>query len=69
MNDLGQLGIDSSAAELKNMQWILEKQAKNADITQDVQYPTKLDCFNSMPVKKLSCGENHSLCEVELDKG
>jgi alpha-tubulin suppressor-like RCC1 family protein len=42
---------------------------KKAEISQDVQIPTKLDCFNSMPVIKISCGENHSMCEVELERG
>ena len=58
LNESNQLGIERSVTKVTTQ---LERFNSSVARALDSAYPKKLDCFNSMPVLQVTCGEAHSL--------
>lgn len=70
MNDLGQLGIDNTKQELEKFKMNLTARSnRQFETSVDIGTPTKLDVFQGMQVKNVSCGENHSMAVINSGEG
>jgi alpha-tubulin suppressor-like RCC1 family protein len=75
MNDLGQLGLDTYMEELLQLGGVAYgappdkvKRGKHQQTSTDVTVPTKIICFQGIPLHNLACGENHALAISGDDK-
>ncbi len=59
LNDYNQLGLEKNIMRVNNNLDHLRHVASNKNNESAV--PKKIDCFTSMPILNVACGENHSL--------
>jgi len=64
LNESNQLGIEKNVTKVTTQ---LERFNSMATRSLDSAFPKKLDCFTSMPVLQVTCGEAHSLALVVCD--
>lgn len=58
LNDYNQLGIERTVTKITNLDNFRQSSSNK---TTESAIPKKIDCFTSMPILNVACGENHSL--------
>lgn len=63
---MSQLGIEVQERELEMKEYVHEMRHKtrkgvSVNYTTDIVVPQQVDCFISMKVREIGCGENHCL--------
>lgn len=65
LNDYNQIGLEKNVTRI-NHNLDHYRHVSSSNKTTECPVPRKIDCFTSMPILNVACGENHSLAVFYL---